>query len=394
MKQLFLFLAFLFLMGSCLKEPDFNTYSLDLVVEFGDDFPIDKKSGITVTLSNQQNSNKMQAATDAEGKIRFSSVEPGFYSAVVSQVVNQGVITYNCNAIKNIEVFGNTADVVKLEPLVLGAFVIKEFYYSGSVTPAGKSYYSDQYIELYNNTSEVQYADGISIFEHESSGTGVNIWAAIKDSIVAEMVWTIPGNGTQYPILPGKSIVIAQDAINHRDDPKGNPLSPVNLGNADFEFYVYNTGGKDIDSPAVPNMLDEYLSNNISEVVFRVQGGSALAIAKLPGKTSEERKDYLNKNRVAKLSASGSSTTYYPKIATKYIFDAVETVQDEAHAVYKRFTSQFDAGYTYVTTGSYSSKCVRRKIKEIISGRTVYQDTNNSTNDFLKDVDPKPKVYE
>jgi hypothetical protein len=33
-------------------------------------------------------------------------------------------------------------------------------------------------------------------------------------------------------------------------------------------------------------------------------------------------------------------------------------------------------------------------VKEIINGRVVYQDSNNSTEDFLKDVDPKPKQYE
>jgi hypothetical protein len=212
--------------------------------------------------------------------------------------------------------------------------------------------------------------------------------------MVAEMIWTIPGNGTQVPVEPGKSIVIAQDGINHRSDPNGNPLSPVNLGDADFEFYVYKYNGTDVDSPWVPNMIRDYTPTDILEVSFDVRGGSAIAIAKLPGQTDQERQAYINRHLVPKPSVSGSSTSYYPKIADKYILDAVETVRDEAHAIYKRFTPDLDAGYTYITTGSYSGKCVRRKIQEITAGRVIYQDTNNSTDDFLKDVDPKPKIYE
>lgn len=167
------------------------------------------------------------------------------------------------------------------------------------------------------------------------------------------------------------------------------------MGDADFEFYVYKFNNKDIDSPLVPNIVEDYSGNALlKEVTYDVRGGSAIAIAKIPGQTDEERKAYLNQNLVPKSSATGSSKSYYPKIANRYILDAVETVQDEAHAIYKRFPSDLDAGYSYVTSGSYSGKCIRRKIKEIIDGRVVYQDTNNSTEDFLKDVDPKPKIYE
>jgi len=273
--------------------------------------------------------------------------------------------------------------------------VIKEIYYSGSITPAGKIYYADQYLEIFNNTSEIQYADGISVIIHEASNTGANVWENIKDTIVAETIWSIPGNGTQFPVAPGKSIVIAQDGINHKDDPNGNPLSPVNLGNADFEFYAYKDKTTDVDSPTVPNMLEDYSGNEIvKEVTYVVGGGSAIAIARLPGNNDEERKAYIKKHLVAKSFVTGSNVLYFGKVANKYIIDAVETVKDEAHAIYKRFTPELDAGYTYVASGSRSGKCVRRKIKETVAGRVIYQDTNNSTNDFLKDVAPKPKIYE
>ncbi|HNX54481.1 MAG TPA: DUF4876 domain-containing protein [Prolixibacteraceae bacterium] len=391
MKKIFPLLALILIVSSCLKEPSIVSYSLDLKVDFGTDIQMANKSGAIVTLSNQQKNYKVSARTDESGEIQFQSLDPGIYSVVVSYTSSSGEYSGQ----RSISVFSDKTDIIVIKKSVLGTFVIKEFYFAGSRTPAGKSYYADQYIEIFNNTDEVRYADGISVFEHESSGTGVNMWESIKDTIVGQMIWTIPGNGKQYPVQPGKSILIAQDGINHRNDPNGNPLSPVNLGNADFEFYVPTKTNKDIDSPTVANMLDDYLSNtNISEIAFRVQGGSALVIAKLPGNSEAERKAYIARNLVVKTSVSGSAAVYYPKIANKYVIDAVETVEDEAHAIYKRLPADIDAGYTYITTGSYSGKCIRRKVKEIVSGRVIYQDTNNSINDFLKDVDPMPRIYE
>lgn len=395
MRKLLYITSLLFLLVSCLKEPDYHSYEMKLAIDFGLDFPQDQKSGAVVRLFNQSKSYTYEASSNSEGEVIFASVEPGFYSITVTCSVQSGLKLKYFNGKKNIDVFDHVIDTIKVYGNTQSVFVIKEVYFSGSVTLAGKKYYADQYLELFNNTGEIQYADGISVLVHESSNTGTNMWQNIKDTIVAETIWTIPGSGFQYPVEPGKSIVIAHDGINHRSDPKGNPLSPVNLGNADFEFYVYKPNNQDVDSPAIPDMIEEYSGTDLLKgITYDVRGGSAIAIAKLPGQNTSERKNYLKQNLVPKPNASGSKTTYYPKVATSFILDAVETVRDEAHAVYKRFPTVLDAGYTYLTTGSYSGKCIRRKVEQIIDGRVVYQDTNNSTTDFLKDVDPKPKIYE
>lgn len=395
MKKVLLIISLLFLLESCLKEPDFHSFQVNLIIDFGLDFPQDQKTGAKVTLINQLKNYIYDAETDKNGKVQFSSLEPGFYSVTISHSFSTGNKKHYYNGQKNIDILDNKTETVEARESLFGAFVIKEVYYSGSTTPAGKIYYADQYLEIFNNTSEIQYADGISVLIHEASNAGTNMWANIKDTIVAETIWSIPGNGTQVPIEPGKSIIIALDGINHKDDPNGNPLSPVNLGNADFEFYVDKYNNKDIDSPVVPNLIEDYSGNEtFKEIVYVVGGGSAIAIAKIPGNTVEERKAYINRNLIAKLSSTGSNTTFYAKVANQYLIDVVETVKDEAHAIYKRFPPELDAGYTYVASGSRSGKCIRRKIKEVIGTRVVYQDTNNSTEDFLKDVDPKPKIYE
>lgn len=395
MKKLPIIISLLLLMCSCLKEPDFHSYQANLIVDFGTDFPQVNKGGAKVILINQLKNYTFEAETDKNGNVQFSSLEPGFYSVTISHSFSAGSKKHYYNGQKNIDILDNKTETVVARESLFGAFVIKEIYFSGSTTPAGKVYYADQYLEIFNNTSEMQYADGISVLIHEASNAGTNPWENIKDSIVAEILWTIPGNGMQVPVEPGRSIVIAQDGINHKDDPNGNPLSPVNLGNANFEFYSYKLNNKDIDSPAVLNLIEDYSGNEIiKEIVYVVGGGSAIAIAKIPGNTDEERKSYIKRNLIAKPSFTGSDINFYAKVANKYLIDAVETVKDEAHAIYKRFPPELDAGYTYVSTGSYSGKCIRRKVNEIRGGRVIYQDTNNSTNDFLKDVDPKPKIYE
>ena len=394
MKKLLLITSLLFLFVSCLKEPDYQSYQVNLTVDFGSDFPQEQMVHAKVSLFNQLKSYTIETNAGEDGRIQFSSVEPGFYSITVSHSFNSEGKIFYYTGLKNIEVFGNVTDSIKVNLSSKSVFVIKEIYYSGSTTSAGKAYSADQYIEIFNNTSEIQYADGISLLEHESYGNGDNFWANIKDTIVVKMIWTIPGDGKQVPVLPGKSIVLAQDGINHRDDPNGNPLSPVNLGNADCEFYVLKQPEADLDSPAVPNLIEDLFVFRGNDVVFHVGGGSALAIAKIPGKTNGERKAYLNKNLVSKILSSGSGSSYYVKVANEYILDAVEVFIDETRAIYKRFPPELDAGYTYVASGSGSGKCIRRKIKEITDGRAIYQDTNNSTEDFLKDVDPRPKIYE
>jgi len=394
MKNVLLIIALLFLFGSCLKEPDFHSYQINLVIDFGQDFPQDQKNGAKVTLINQLKNYTYEAETDKNGKVQFSSLEPGFYSVTISHSFSTGNKKHYYNGQKNIDILANITETVEARESLFGVLVIKEYYFSGRTTPAGKAYSNDQYIEIFNNSSEIQYADGISVLEHESYATGENFWTHIHDTIVVKMIWTIPGDGKQVPIKPGKSIILARTGINHREDPNGNPLSPVNLGNADFEFYVLKQPEKDIDSPNVPNLVEDLFVLRGDDAVFYVKGGSAIALAKLPCKTKEERKLYLDKNMVFKTSTSGSSTKFYPKIANSFVLDAVEVVMDDAHAIYKRLPSDLDIGYTYVNSGSGSGKCVRRMIKEVVAGRVVYQDTNNSTEDFLKDVDPKPKIYE
>ena len=389
MKKIIYLISIVLLVSSCMKKPDYNSYIIELTVPLGEEITPETVNNAKVTLINLQKGYTIEALMDSTGVILFTSIEPGFYSATLSHSFPTGAFTTsNLNGMVQMEVFSSISETLPVVLSTSNALVIKEYYYSGSLTPASKSYYSDQYVEIYNNSDMVVFADGVSIIEHESYGIGTNYWTFMPDSIVARMIWTIPGSGNDYPINPGHSIVLAKDAFDHKDDPNGNPDCPVNLGNADFEFWV-DYKGYDIDFNST-NMIEDLFTFRGSDIAFHVRGGSAIALVNI-AIDPVERRNYIDNNLVRK---SSYSTRWYGRIANTMVIDAVEVVFDEAHAEYKRMPLVLDAGYTYVPAGSKSGKCLRRKIETIINGRTVYQDTNNSTEDFLKDSDPKPWIYE
>ena len=62
------------------------------------------------------------------------------------------------------------------------------------------------------------------------------------NALTARAIIKIPGTGNTYPVQPGESIIIAEDAINHKEF---NPLS-IDLSKANFQYLK---GRNDIDNP-------------------------------------------------------------------------------------------------------------------------------------------------
>lgn len=393
MKRAYIFVSFFVVvfLSSCIEElPEYHEYSIDLKVIFEPDIPEQYISGVRIALTNLQKNYSFTEYTNDSGYVRFENIEPGFFNATGVHSFSDAGSAFHANGYELLDVFDSMVDTVTMILSETNAFVIKQYYYSACLTPAGNQYSSDQFVEIYNNSALLQYADGISLLEHESYSLAENYWNFMEDSIVCRMIWTIPGDGDDYPLLPGQSMVIARDGINHQNEEFGNPLCPVNLENADFEFWVESETGGDLDAPGVDNMIENLFTFRGSDIVFHTRGGSAIALALIPG-TQEEKQEFIDNNQILKIT---SPTRYYGKIPNEWILDAVEVTWDEAHAIYKRFPLELDAGYTYVDAGSKTGLCVRRKVEEVIDGRYVYQDTNNSTEDFLKDVVPKPWIDE
>ena len=71
------------------------------------------------------------------------------------------------------------------------------------------------------------------------------------------------------------------------------------------------------------------------------------------------------------------------KLPRRWVVDAVEVYNTTALAnCKKRLTSDLDAGYATLT-GGYGHSLIR-KVETTVDGHAIYQDTNNSSNDFYE----------
>jgi len=74
-----------------------------------------------------------------------------------------------------------------------------------------------------------------------------------------------------------------------------------------------------------------------------------------------------------------------------WIIDGVENARLDDRGVYKRLPGMIDVGFIQ-HRGSGEKVAIRRKVLKVVDGRTVFKDTNNSTEDFLTNQEPMPGV--
>jgi hypothetical protein len=380
------------LFQSCDQVTPTHTMTVFLVLPAG--FTVGSvPDGVQIKLKNLSTGRESTLTADATGRVEAVLPE-GNYSLTSSFTLKVENVDYTFNGNINEYLLADESSVILNLTLAknTGGFVIKEVYFAGSKTPDAKSYYDDQFHEIYNNSTDTLYADGLCIGVLEQTSSNPNVWVNTDGTFMDLLpitfhVWIIPGTGKQHPVYPGKSIVIAQDGLNHKSDPNGNPLSPVNLGNADWETYV-DLPGKDLDYPGVPNLTLMYTTSATMFDWIHSVFGAAVVIFRLPTAWTTYVADANN----FKTKPGSTATTKYFMIDKKQVIDGVEIVRVETDKRYKRLQNDVDAGYTYLDGGTYCSKSVRRKAKMIVNNRVIYQDTNNSTNDFLHDLVPTPGV--
>jgi len=400
MKKIAIILTFLtaVVITACEKDDD-PVYQIDVTVNYPDNYNSTVAEGVWVYVTKDGTERTDSAQTDASGVASISKLSVGIYniSASISLteaqteaqtgVAEEVLLTVVENSVS---VLMNTEKSLTLAGAVLGDLVFKEVYYSGSKTPEDGYYFSDQYYEIYNNSTDVIYADKlcIGIVDSWTSRASVSVWLpAYPSQSALHSFWYIPGNGTDYPINPGESIIIAQDGINHQSDPLGNPNSPVNLGDAEWETFVPRDDNRDIDAPAVPNLTMGF-ANRLGIDWLTSVFGCGYVIFHIDGDIDA----YVEANKVLK-PESVSTTSFYVLIDNDMVIDGFQAYKDDSETSMPKMHAVIDAGFTYDPNGNYTGKCVRRKVKTVINGRTIYQDTNNSTNDFLIDQECSPRIY-
>ncbi len=264
-------------------------------------------------------------------------------------------------------------------------FVIKEIFYTGTVTPEGKTYNGDKYVIIHNNSDKVLYADGLAFAESDFLTTTKRAYTpdVMADAFTTKTIIIVPGNGTDYPIQPGESFTIANNAINHLE---GNANS-LDLRSAKFEVELLPS--INVDNPQVPNTI------NVSAfLTMHNRGFKSYVLARL-NKTPDQFKaeqaysyDYTN-------SAGNITTTNSFKIKNSDVLDAVNlSVQSMFEWIVT--SPALDMGWTYCgkvdsDATRFGKSVIRKVLSTTPDGRVIYKDTNNSTVDFNPESVPSLK---
>ncbi|NML39827.1 DUF4876 domain-containing protein [Chitinophaga sp. G-6-1-13] len=390
-----------------------------------------------VTISNIVTGQKYTGVLDTDaGQVTFNSVVPGNYNIAVSLdlsakayetatgIKSDGTVFFSGAANAQAAMAPQNNFTVELRTgSNTSTWLIKQIYYAGSNTKDG-ALFRDQFVELYNNSDQVLYADSLYLCQVEGVETALEQidfaqpwvlptgqwnWAVATgmaatnpntDYIYAASLFRIPGNGTTYPVQPGNSIIIAATAINHKapyQDASGktitvrNPDLTVDLQGADFDVYMGNQPGiNPLPSDLNTNTPHLTVVHNFNrDFVMDANGREGIMIFRSQAATSTW-KSYKTPNN----TTDGKLKMQLPK-KDMQILDVVETQQTPLNKRGpKRISLDLDAGFNFVGNGAYSSQALLRKTKQRTGGRVILQDTNNSSVDFITiKADPSKKAF-
>lgn len=359
-----------------------KSYPMTIKFDLQDNLVWDDIADVKLIITNDKGMNDTLPVT---GDMNLNLIQ-GQYNMTVTGRVKDETAAYVSGKGQDV-LFGETTTQLTLHKILQSPFLFKELYCFGGK----KGYTKDMYFEIVNNSDEVQYLDGVFISAPLGVQTMPNAWqsAGITDlySCGQGSVVAFPGTGHDYPLRPGESVVIANDATNHSVDAGDGNHCP-DLSNAPWEVY-FNTSTKDMDYPNAKN-LDIIFTNQPTGFLFGLGVfGHAFILGKVPeGKTLT---DFVNDPQYLQTTPNSTSKTIYLMTPSKYVLDAVDIWDGTKSTHYGVFSPKDDAE-GIIGPPSYSGLCVRRKVKSIENGRPYYVDTNNSSHDFLSNQPLTPGI--
>jgi len=384
-------------LGACSSD-DFNGGNEQTLVKFILNDPqgttINEIQNVTITLKelNSGNTQTLTLNGSREGQIAVLS---GTYNVTATgtarYTIDGNTIEGRVTAVANGMIVSGLEMTKVLELSLMGNsgdFVIEEIFFAGTRTPQGAQYHDDKYIKITNNTEETLYLDGMLLVKSKFQTDIREDYTPniMNGFLAAEAILQFPGTGTNYPVAPGRSIIFAEYAINHKELNSNS----IDLSTANFEKYFESNS--DVNNPAVPDLKNVY-----DQLVMHGQGVFAYALVRLPQGISSEKLSGDDPEYVYDFSYTmilGGQV--YPmsdtaiKIPNAWVVDAVNLGIEESY-LWNVTAPTLDMGYAYVTqfdgdAGRYG-KAVRRKvIGQNTGGFNIFLDTNNSTVDFQQGV--------
>ncbi len=395
---IFLLLMLTFALSSCLKDLRSDNFleenlssTIDVEVKLPQGYSY-SLGGLVVTLTDPSTGLVFQGVTGANG-VASIKVAHGTYIATTNfkETESGGVILIFNGTTDQIRVTPvDASKVSKQLPLTVskaGQIVIKEFYFAGRVNPVtGKKYAADQYMILYNNSSDVAYLDSLCVGVVDPWNALINgaqsHWVKqgtteLRDSVPNIGIgWMFPGTGKDNPLQPGEELIISLNAINHL----ASVPSSVDLSKSGY-WALYDamlTPSQSNPEPGVKK-LEGFWKAGLTKSYTISQSSPALFLYTLGGKAPAKFvEDTYTQN--PKYANANFNVLMVDK---NLVLDGVECFRNPTDT--KRFRSEIDNGYVMID-GSGQGQSVHRKVDEVATaaagGRIVYMDTNDSSNDF------------
>ena len=338
--------------GTITPDPNFSTEGLD------------------VTFTNQKTAEVYHGTTDSEGIVTMY-VDPGVYSIAASGIAEFNGSDYLINgAINSISL---VKDISREEAKASKDRIVTR--------PEDSTHFRDQTYRIYNNGDEVEYLDGVCFAQINTQNPSVTVPTypeedGLGNYVYAWLVWQIPGSGTDYPLQPGESVVLVQEAADH------TVINRASFDNSGATWEC-NSGNLERDHEMVPNIPYIYWAKpNKFQWNAGVQGPAFVIFRPEAGVTVDA--DYYRNGgpNVILQTNDKYGENFTARIPADWVLDAVEAMGNMQQMDRKRIPTYMDAGITS-TGATYATTALCRKVVSTREdGTPIYQDTNNSTNDF------------
>lgn len=385
------------LFSSCQKET-IKFYDLQITIdESGLAEGVPSPESYSVNFENT-NTGDITTINSNGTKVTVSQLQGGVYN--VTATAQFSVYNYIAAA-KDVAINSeNSLTSLTVTSSMSSSLVFKEIFYCGSKytnpsTGAAVSYMKDNFFEIYNNGDEAIYLDGLAIgtttnyssatvnFANEAGNlvdldgkdTGLKADEYITFNGNNQIAWQIPGDGDDYLLKPGESAVIASSATDHSKVGAGL----IDLSSADFETVCdkYVEKGQVDNEQSVNLILVNPCNQNITNQYLPSVMTSGFVLFILDQKPE-------NLPMVINTLAPASK---FIAVKKSKVLDAVNWVKNATTD--SHLPKDLDAGKIFVS-GSYVGESISRKVKSTAEdGRKIYQDTNNTTDDFAVNTTPQ-----
>lgn len=315
----------------------------------------------TVTFYSRDYNESFKFTTNSEGMVYADKLLASHYIISVNQPISDAFSIFGN---KEKDIFGTQTgiDTIYLKGMPSSGMIINEIYYCGPVNNV--FYMFDLFVELYNNSDEVQYLDGAIISRCTTKPGEVSSMVTGTDGLNYVRViyaFQFPGTpgGKQYAVQPGEYVVIAGDAVDHRQA----VATSIDLSHANWEFY--NPLATDIDVASVPNVTN-ILSKTTTDFLIGLTSDAVVLSSGKKGVRMEGTDALLD------LSTILDGVQYMNKISST-----------------RKLDGRIDAGAAGIGIPSYSGKSIERVLVDKNNPKKK-SDTNNSTIDFGINDHPTP----